>query len=196
MTGRLAAAFVALVTVVSGCGYALIDSAPAVPADVRQLYVLTGGERKADPVIADALGRELRRVVRTDGRFSLAERQSEADAVLRVDIISTLTRPVAFDEYDDVLDYETTLRIDAALSDSAGELIWQHERIAASRQHGAVAGAVVTSSSSFQSTERLKPEVLQEFDTVQIGEQRIHHARRALAEDLARTVYQLMIEGR
>ena len=191
MTGLIAAA-----AFLSGCGYALIDSAPAVPAEFRKLYVLTGGERKADPVIVDALARELRRVVRTDGRFSLAERQSEADAILRVEIISSLTRPVAFDEFDDVLDYETTLRIDAALSDGAGELIWQHDRIAASRQHGAVAGAVVTSSSSFQSTERLKPEVLQEFDTVQIGEQRIHHARRSLAEDLARTVYQLMIEGR
>ena len=41
-----------------------------------------------------------------------------------------------------------------------------------------------------------RPENLEAFDTVQLGEQRLRHARRTLAQDLARTVYQLMTEGR
>lgn len=180
---------------VAGCGYALVEGSAGLPDSVRRLYVATGDGHDADPVIADALGRELRRLVRTEGRFSLTETEAQADAVLRVEIVSALTRPVAFDEFDDVLDYETTLRINAALEDTAGDVLWEHDRIAATRSHGAVAGAVVSSSSAFQSTERLRPENLEAFDTVQLGEQRARHARRALAQDLARTVYQLMTEG-
>ncbi len=192
-----AVAMMALVMgAVAGCGYALMEGSTGLPDTVRRLYVATGDGREADPVIADALGRELRRLVRTEGRFSLTETEAQADAVLRVEIVSALTRPVAFDEFDDVLDYETTLRINAALEDNVGDVLWEHDRIAATRSHGAVAGAVVSSSSAFQSTERLRPENLEAFDTVQLGEQRLRHARRTLAEDLARTVYQLMTEGR
>jgi len=192
----VASAFAFAMQTLSGCGYALMSDSAGVPDSVQRLYVATGDGRKADPVIADALGRELRRLVRTEGRFTLTETEAQADAVLRVDIVSALTRPVAFDEFDDVLDYETTLRINAALEDDAGGLLWEHDRIAATRSHGAVSGAVVSSSSAFQSTERLRPENLEAFDTVQLGEQRLRHARQALAQDLARTVYQLMTEGR
>lgn len=195
-SGGLGIVLAAAILAGSGCGYALMEPTAGVPGSVRSLYVATDDGAKADPVIADALGRELRRIVRTEGRFTLTETASAADAVLRVQIVSSLTRPVAFDEFDDVLDYETTLRIDAALEDERGGVLWEHDRIAATRAHGAVAGAVVTSSSSFQSTERLLAENLEAFDTVQLGEQRIRHARRALARDLARTVYQLMTEGR
>jgi outer membrane lipopolysaccharide assembly protein LptE/RlpB len=186
----------ALAAWLTGCGYALMEPSAGVPGDVRRLYVETDDGRESDPVIADALGRELRRLVRTEGRFKLAETAARADAVLRVHIVSSLTRPVAFDKYDDVLDYETTLRVDAALADGTGDVLWEHDRIGATRSHGAVAGAVVTSSSSFQSSERLRPENLQEFDTIQLGEQRVQHARRALAQDIARTIYQLMTESR
>ena len=190
-----ALACVAMLVAVQGCGYALMEPSAGVSADIKTLFVTIEEGKESDPVTADALGRELRGVVRREGRFRLAESEGLADAVLRVEIVSSLTRPVAFDRFDDVLDYETTLRIDAGLVSSSG-VLWERDRIAATRSHAAVAGAVVTSSSSFQSSERLRPEDLDAFDTVQIGEQRKSHARRELVQDLARTVYQLMTEGR
>jgi hypothetical protein len=86
--------------------------------------------------------------------------------------------------------------VDARLSTRSGKLMWAAEDVGATRAHAAVAGAVVTSSSSFIANERLQPGDLAAFDTVQLGEERFAHAREALADDLAATVYLRMLEGR
>ena len=185
-----------VVLLMAGCGYTFMGGGAAVPDDVRTLFVELVTEGDNDPVKADALGRELRQLVRREGRFDLVRFEHQADATLQVELVSTLTLPVAFDRFDDVLDYETTIRVNGVLETRDGRVLWEHKRIAATRAHGAVAGAVVTSSSEFQSSERLTPEVLEQFDTVQLGEQRKAHANRQLITDIAAAVYELMMEGR
>ena len=180
----------------AACGYTPLLVSDAVPAGVERVYVETIPGIRGDPVLADALARELRRVVRRDGRFRVAADRAGADAVLRVALDSTLTRPVAFDEFDDPLDYETTISIAARLEGRDSRVLWQADQIAATRAHAAVAGAVVTSSSAFVSSERLKAADLAAFNTVQLGEERRVHAHRILAADLAATIYLRMMEGR
>jgi hypothetical protein len=75
-------------------------------------------------------------------------------------------------------------------------MLWQGKGIGATRAHAAVAGAVITSSSAFQSSERLTDADLAAMDTVQLGEQRTHHARVRLVGDLASNIFSLMAEGR
>lgn len=180
----------------AGCGYAPMASGAAVPRHVQSIYVETEEGARGDPQLADALERAVRRVVRRDGRFRLTSDAAAADAVLRLEVASTVTRPVAFDEFDDPLDYETTVAVDAKLSTRSGKVMWTAEDVGATRAHAAVAGAVVTSSSAFIASERLQPSDLAAFDTVQLGEERFAHAREALASDLAATVYLRMLEGR
>jgi hypothetical protein len=180
----------------AGCGYVPMNTTGVMPAGVDRLYVETDEGVRGDPEFADALERALRRVVRRDARFRLASAPAAADAVLRVDLDSSVTRPVAFDRFDDPLDYETTISVAASLQRRDGSVVWQASDVAATRAHAAVAGAVVTSSSAFVSSERLRPEDLAQLDTVQLGEQRLSHAREALAEDLATTIYVRMMEGR
>jgi outer membrane lipopolysaccharide assembly protein LptE/RlpB len=193
---RRAAVIVAAAVAVSGCGYAAMSSLGAVPATVQSLYVDIDIGARGDPEMADALQRALRRVIRQDGRFGLAAAPRDADAVLRVRLASSATRPVAFDEFDDPLDYETTVSVSGQLQANDGSALWKADDIAATRAHAAVAGAVVTSSSAFVSSERLRPDDLATFDTVQLGEQRRVHARDALASDLAATIYLRMMEAR
>jgi hypothetical protein len=179
----------------SACGYAPMSARAVVPETVREVYVDADAGDRGDPELADAMERSLRRLVRREGRFRLAADEKTADAVLRVVIDSTQTRPVAFDEFDDPLDYETTVTTDARL-ESGGKVLWSAADVGATRAHAAVAGAVVTSSSAFVSTERLRPNDLAAFDTVQLGEERLAHSRDALANDLATTIYLRMMEGR
>ncbi len=179
-----------------GCGYSLIGTERGIPANVRSLYVHIQPSERSDPVLADALARELRRLVRREGRFHIVSDSKVADAVLRVGLLASDTLPVAFDRYDDVLDYETTIRVDAVLLARDGNTLWAQQGISATRAHAAVAGAVVTSSSEFQSAERLTPGVLGQFDAVQLGEQRQEQAERRLVGDLADAIYGFMVEGR
>lgn len=177
----------------SACGYTFV-TADAVPADVRTLRVDRVDASDGDPLLADALARELRSVVRRGGRFELVD-AGPADAVLSVRVVADRERAVAFDEFDDVLDYQSTLAVDATLERPTGEVVWSGERLSSSRGHAAIAEAVVTSSSAFVSGERLRVEDLTAFDNVQLGEERRSIARDRLVADLAQTVYDGMTEG-
>ncbi len=188
--------FSAVVPVVSGCGYSFVAPGAYLPDDVRRVYVAAIDERRSDPELSEALERELRGVFRRSGRFELAASEAASDAKLHVAIVSAASRPVAFDDLDEVLDYETTMRVDAVLKSDEGEVLWTGKGIGATRAHAAVAGAVITSSSAFQSSERLTDADLAGFDTVQLGEQRTHVAREQLVVDLATNIYTLMAEGR
>lgn len=105
------------------------------------------------------------------------------------------TRAVAIDAFDDVLDYASTVAVDAILVDREGEVLWSEERIAASRGHAAVPGAVVTTSAAFQVEERLEVGALEQFDNVQLGEERRAAALERIAKDLAEAIYASMTEG-
>jgi outer membrane lipopolysaccharide assembly protein LptE/RlpB len=192
---RIAATALAVVWLV-GCGYSFVTPGAHLPSGLRTVYVADIDDRSTDPELTDALERELRRILRSSGRFALASSHDAADAVLDVELVGTLSRPVAFDDLDEVLDYETTMRVDAVLRSREGEVLWEGRGIGATRAHAAVAGAVITSSSAFQSTERLTDEDLASYDTVQLGEQRAKHARDQLVGDLAGNIYTLMAEGR
>jgi outer membrane lipopolysaccharide assembly protein LptE/RlpB len=185
-------ALLAGVTVLAGCGYSLVR-ADALPADVRTIRVRVEGPERSDPVLADALARELRRVIRWAGRFRPVD--SGGDAELFVRITTDRTRAVAFDEFDQVLDYQRTIAVDAELSRSSDAVIWSANKIAATRGQAAVEGAVVTSSSAFQGGDSTRVGALEQFDTEQLGEERKAAAREAAMRDLAETVYARMTEG-
>lgn len=194
-SSRLRAAVVACVFVAAqaGCGYTLVQS-NAVPDDVKTLRVRVETPATSDALLADALSREMRRVVRWNGRFRTVD-SGAADAELVLRVTADRTRAVAFNEFDEVLDYQATIAIDAELKRSAGDLLWSADRIAATRGQAAVEGAVVTSSSAFQGTEVVERQALSEFDGVQLGEERRATARGAVMRELAETVYARMVEG-
>ena len=194
---RTASAGIAVVVTVAslsaGCGYTLVRS-DAVPRDVRTIRVRVEAPHLSDALIADALSREVRRVLRWGGRFRPVDGES-ADAELLLRITSDQTRAVAFDEFDEVLDYQRTIAVDAELRRSGSAVLWSAERIAATRGQAAVEDAVVTSSSAFQGGDTTRIEALETFDTVQLGEERKTAAREAAMRDLAETVYARMTEG-
>jgi outer membrane lipopolysaccharide assembly protein LptE/RlpB len=190
---RRAAALAIALTVASGCGYSLVRS-DALPADVKTIYVRVEGPERSDPVLSDALARELRRVIRWAGRFRPVD-GGGADAELYVRITTDRTRAVAFDEFDEVLDYQRTIAVDAELARRDDSVLWSATRIAATRGQAAVEGAVVTSSSAFQGGDSTRVDALEAFHTEQIGEERKAAAREAAMRDLAETVYARMTEG-
>jgi outer membrane lipopolysaccharide assembly protein LptE/RlpB len=180
---------------VGGCGYSLATPGAGLPRDVRTLYIAEVEGEVADPEVCDSLARELRRLVRSRAYFRLSESRSAADAVLHVRLVDFINRPVAFDKYDEVLDYETTMRVDATLESEAGEVLWRGKGIESTRSHQAVAGAVVASSSAFQSEERIRLGDLAQMADAQLGESRRRHAHSSIAKDLADAIYSRIMAG-
>jgi outer membrane lipopolysaccharide assembly protein LptE/RlpB len=191
---RAIASAVALLGItLAGCGYSFVRSV-AVPADVRTVLVRVELPERSDPLIADALAREMRRVLRWNGRFRPVE-SGKADAELVLHVTTDRIRAVAFDEFDQVLDYQATIAVNAQLRRSGDAVLWSAEHVAATRGQAAVQGAIVTSSSSFQGGDIVSREDLGKFDGVQLGEERKIAARDAVLRDLAETVYSRMTEG-
>lgn len=187
--------FAALAAGSAACGYTLATPGAGLPPQVRTLYVAEVEGEVADPEVRDQLARELRRLIRARAFFRVTESQAGADAVLRVRFVNFATRPVAFDEFDEVLDYETTMRVDAELEDAAGAVLWRGREIESTRSHGAVAGAVVATSSAFQSGERIRLVDLDEMADAQLGESRRRHAHDNVAGDLANAIYGRIMAG-
>jgi outer membrane lipopolysaccharide assembly protein LptE/RlpB len=185
----------AVTSVASGCGYSLATPGADLPRDVRTLYVAPVDGDSADPEVNDALARELRRSVRERAFFRVSESEATADAILKVHLVDFIVRPVAFDKYDEVLDYETTMRVDATLERGSGEVLWRGKGIESTRSHAAVAGAVVASSSAFQSGERIRLRDLDEMADAQLGESRRRHAHSSIAEDIADVIYSRIMAG-
>lgn len=189
----LAALAMTAAMLAAGCGYTLVR-ADAVPADVRTIAVKVELPERSDPLLGDALAREMRRVIRWAGRYRPVETGS-ADAVLVLKVTNDRLRAVAFDEYDEVLNYQRTVSVDAELKRGEGTLLWTGGRIAATRGQAAVEGAVVTSSSSFQGGDTSNRNDLARFDTVQLGEERKTAALEMVLRDLTEAVYARMTEG-
>ena len=179
----------------ASCGYTLATPGAGLPRDVRSLYVADIDGDPGDPEVRDALSRELRRVVRARGYFDVSDVEAGADAVLRVRFVDFITRPVAFDKFDEVLDYETTMRVDATLEDRSGEVLWRGKGIESTRSHAAVAGSVIASSSAFQAGERIRLGDLEELADAQLGESRRRRAHASIAGDLADAIYSRIMAG-
>lgn len=191
---KMAGVLLALTLPLTSCGYSLVG-ARNLPSDVQVIEVARIDAGSLDPKFADALGRELRLELRRRGVYRAAVEGQSADAVLHVTITHDRVRALAFDEFDDVLDYASTIAVDASLMAKQGDMLWSRQRIAASRGHAAVSGAVVRSSAAFQTGEQLDVTALDEFDGVQLGEERRSVARERIARDLAEAIYASMTEG-
>jgi len=186
---------IALALGLSGCGYALVRRGNGIPDSVRTIYVAKVDVGDKNLRAADAIARSLRGEIRRHARFVPVTDPGGADAVLEVRVAEDRTRSAAFDEFDEALSYEKKFVASARLRDSQGKDLWSRDRIGLVSNYGAVPGAVVTSSSSFQSKERLDPRDLRVFDGVQIGENRLATARSNLINDLAREIYASMVRG-
>jgi len=196
--GRLRAALwqscaFALALAAAGCGYSFVRSV-TVPPDVHTISVRVVVPERSDPLLADSLAREMRRVLRWNGRFRPVE-SGPADAELVLSVTTDRVRAVAFNRFDQVLDYQATIAVNAELKRGSDAVLWSAERIAATRGQAAVEGAVVTSSSSFQGGDVVSKEALNSYDGVELGEERKTAARESVMRDLAETVYERMTEG-
>jgi hypothetical protein len=100
--------------------------------------------------LAQVVGEALQEQFDRYGVITVVEKQSEADALLKVKITDLKRTTRATQSNTDVaLSQESTLLMTAELQRVTGQVLWRDTAVKVSRSFGTAAGAVVTSSADF-----------------------------------------------
>jgi hypothetical protein len=191
---RAGVASVVLLTMLgSACGYQFGASNRAFEADVRTIGVRTlvneTREIGVEKRLAMAIEREF--VIRGPLKVTKAD---EGDLVLSGTVRSAEDRPVAFNRDDEVLIYQTILALDLDLRRrDSGKLVWKVRGLRLADDYESVASVVVTTSSDFRKS-TLNPNDLGGFTDVQLAETRRRETLERMIGDLARDVYDQIME--
>lgn len=128
------------------------------------------------------------------GPLHVAAVPAEGDLVLMGTIRDLTDRPVAFNRDDEVLIYQTMLALDIELRRRAtGEIVWRVENLQNFEDYSTVGSVVVTTSSDFRRS-TLNAQDLGNFTDIQLAESRRRHALDRMIVDIARDVYDQVME--
>ncbi|MDE0033818.1 MAG: LPS assembly lipoprotein LptE [Deltaproteobacteria bacterium] len=177
------------------CGYRFVEPAAALPRDVRAIHVEVFVNRTRSTGLEDGLARALRRELARQERPRVAARAEDADAILSGVIRHYGTRDVADNRFDQVLQVEARLDVEATLRRrGSNEVLWAPRLIRLREVYDAARGAVVPGSSGFlQNT--LNLEDVGRLADARLAADSRATARKRLLERFARLIRQRMAEG-
>ncbi len=177
------------------CGYRFVEPDAALPDDVRAVYVAPFDNRTRAVGLEDGLARAVRRELRRQPRPRLAADAENADAVLSGVIRHYGIRHVSVNRFDQVLQVEARLEVEATLRRRPGnEVLWPPRTIRLRDVHDAARGAVAAGSSgTLRNT--LNLEDVGRLSDARLAEDSRAAARQRLLEGFARWLRQRMAEG-
>ena len=194
--GTLGLALAVLVAALAGCGYHFPGQGRTLPGGGTTIHVgrFTNQTREAglESRVREAIEDEIVR----RGVFTLIKDSESADVVLEGSVDRLETRPVAFSNTDEAVQYETIMSISGSLRDPRKEkVVWQVASLRANDSYGAVFGTVVAESSQFQEQSLIGAQALGQLTDVQLSEsQRIEALDRVL-ENISRDFYNSMVDN-
>ena len=127
----VAAAALAVVLALAGCGYALVGSSSNLPESLRTLYIAPfvnqTGRAELDQRLAEQVTQEwVRRA-----RFQLVPDAERADAVMSGTVVAAVVAPVRFDDEGRATEYQLSVSADVQLVDRTGAkpvTLWRDQR--------------------------------------------------------------------
>jgi outer membrane lipopolysaccharide assembly protein LptE/RlpB len=181
--------FVVLLMIVSGCGYTFQGTGTVLPADVRKIFIPLAENNSTELGLADTVTEALREQFDSYGVVTVVEKQSEADAVLRVTItqVKRSTRSVT-SSTNAALQLDTKMSLGAELRRVTGAVLWRDSDISVSKSFGGDRRVVVTSSADF-ATQSLGAGDITNLDPREVSRGQEQEVLRLLAEDAARQLY-------
>jgi outer membrane lipopolysaccharide assembly protein LptE/RlpB len=117
-----------LLCLLSGCGYSFSSGQGAFPGDVRSLHIPLFANRTTEPLLETSLTNDVREVIAQDSRIQQVTAPEQAEAVLEGVVSDYRTKPLAYDQHDDISEYRSSIRIRVKLRRlSDGSLLWQDD---------------------------------------------------------------------
>jgi len=187
ITGLLASAL-------GGCGYQFAGSGRKFAPELRTISVQAFANRTREVGIEKRLAFAIEREFGMRGPLRVASGPGDGDLVLTGTVREAVDSPVAFNRNDEVLVYRATVALDLELKRrETGEPIWQASGLRGSGDYESVASVIVTTSPEFRSS-TLNAGDLGGFTDIQLSESRRRQALERIVADLARDVYDQIME--
>lgn len=145
-------AFFALAaSVFSGCGYALQGGGTVLPPDVKNIYIPKAENESTELGLADLVTDALRDQFDSYGAVTVVDKQSQADAVLRVRIVSLIQSVDTVSSTNTTNQMDSTMILSGELRRVTGKVLWRDNQVRVSKNFATNSSTVVTSSPDFAS---------------------------------------------
>lgn len=186
-------AVLAVAVAITGCGYQFAAGGRQFDAGIRTIGVKTFANQTREIGVEKKLAMAIEREFVIRGPLKVAD-VDESDLQLTGTVKAAEDRPVAFNRDDEVLIYQTVLSLDLELRKrEGGAVVWRVQGLRVTDDYESVASVIVTTSSEFRSG-TLNPEDLGAFTDVQLAETRRRETLDRMISNLARDVYDQIME--
>ena len=186
--------FVWLGSLLTSCGYNFPGVATALPGGGTRIAVEPFVNATREPGLVTGIQEAFSLELAKRGSFEQTA-AGRADVVLSGVVVSVDVRPVGFSRSDEALQYETIVRINARLTDpKTGRVVWRVDGLQQSDSYGGVASTVIAQSSDFQENSTLNEGDLLRLSDVQVAESQKGSALQKVTENLARELYNAMVD--
>ena len=180
--------------VLAGCGYHLPGRGTAVPEGAQTISIQLFHNRTREHGLEVRVRRAIEDEFRRHGTLRVVP-EPEGDLVLRGEIKSLTSVPVAFSASDEAVQYQGVIQVGMRLVERSSNRVVQETKLLQETQDfGAVSGVVIAGSPRFQRG-TIDERDLANLTNVQIGEARRRDALRELLDLLARDVYLQAMEA-
>ena len=175
--------------VLVGCGYQFQGSGSDLPADVKKIYIPIVENRTTKPTLTSLMTEALRDQFERYGVIEVVESIDQAQAVLRIKIVSFDNKSSASSAAGDTsLQEQLTLKAEGELRRPTGAALWANNKLSVSKYIGTASNTVVTSSAEFAGG-GLSSSNFSGLQGREISRGQEDQALQVLSEDLAKSVY-------
>lgn len=178
-----------LTVCMSACGYTLRGSGSVLPPDVKAIYVPLAENNSTKLGLAEVVTEAMQEEFDSYGAVMVVERQSDADAILKVTITNVAeTTSTVNASSNTAVQMDTTMYLVAELRRVTGPVLWRDAALSVTKSFGTNASVVVETSPDFASGS-ISSSDLSSLSTREISRGQEAEALMALSQDAARIVY-------
>lgn len=175
-------------TALSACGYALQGGGTVLPPDVKNIYIPKVENESTELGLADLVTDALRDQFDSFGAVTVVDKQSQADAVLRVRIVSLIQSVDTVSSTNTANQMDSTLVLAGELRRVTGKVLWRDSQIRVSKNFATNSSTVVTSSPDFASGS-ISTSDLSGLNQRELARGQQQQALLTMTSDAARMVY-------
>ena len=177
-----------------GCGYEWVGQSSLLPKDAQTVYVEPFINRSRDIGMEKELTSALRSEFYRRGRLRVVDAADQADIIVSGVVRSLETSVASVNRYDEVLQYQAILVLDATLRRrEPNEIIWRGQSLRLAELQPGSRAAVVTTSSEFR-TGTLNTNNVRAMTDIQLTEHEKQDARMRLMDNFAKGLHQRIME--
>ena len=182
------------IAAVFGCGYQLAGESTFLPKDIHTIYIEPFINRSRDVGIDKEMTSALRGEFYRRGQLRVVDQIEQADVILTGVVQSLESHIGSVNRFAEALQYESVMTVDVTLRRrEPNEIIWQTQGLRLNQFYNGSRGAVVTTSSAFQ-TGTLNSSDIRQFTDIQLTETENRQTRGQLMEQFATELRQRLME--